>query len=219
MLVNIVINHCTTTTWWNNGGRSNLECHLGNRSETVEHRYQFCDYCLQSQALHLPSPLSTTCWIIISAASCCVGFMSWSLMMTSLSIYLAQGSNDDTLVLWKVIIVGCQVSCVKHYYSYFEGHVFSPHPVPHRKDAPWLTHTHWLSVTIYILRKRRNVMYTSYHLVQTLDSYCHRNILNVILYGSQCDINRKSRFIKIIHILWLPWQHRTLYNHYLRPFQ
>ena len=64
-------------------------------------------------------------------------------------------------------------------------------------------------------------MYTSYHLVQTLDSYYfHRNILNVIMYGSQCDIIRKSRFIKIIHILWLPWQHRTLYlntcNHYLR---
>ena len=64
--------------------------------------------------------------------------------------------------------------------------------------------------TIDIYRERRNVMYTSYNVIQIVVCYCHRN------NGNQCDISRKNRFIKLIHVI--PWQHRTPYlntsNHY-----
>ena len=78
----------------------------------------------------------------------------------------------------------------RFYSSHSECHVFSPHRAPHRpqvKEATWFTHKN----TIDIFRDRRNVMYTSYHVIHTLVSYCHRNI-NVIMVVSVILIETKT---------------------------
>ena len=69
----------------------------------------------------------------------------------------------------------------RFYSSHSECHVFLPHRAPHRK----LKKLRGLQIknTIDVFRDRMNVMYTSYRVIHTLVSYCHRNI-NVIMVVS-----------------------------------
>ena len=74
--------------------------------------------CLASQALPLPSHLAATCWSIVLAASLpvlvsCHGVCWWHIINLP---WHRVTSNEDKFVLWKMIIVGCQVSCVKYIY-------------------------------------------------------------------------------------------------------
>ncbi len=107
MLVNggIGINHCTTANWRNQQCRSKLEWHLATEVKPTNTNISIV-YDKHLLCLHI-------CYLVYNHISyrflCCFHVLTFDDDTTvNLHIYKVT-SNEDNIVLWNVIIVGCQV--------------------------------------------------------------------------------------------------------------
>ena len=121
MLVNggIVINHCTTTNLWN---RRQIKFGMPPWQQKWSRRTQISVLRLLSTITSTSFAFISSCHLLNSHISSL--FLCWFHVLAfddDIIINLPWHrvtSNEDNRVLWKVIIVGCQVACVKHIYYY-----------------------------------------------------------------------------------------------------